>query len=262
MLDLIKIMNFSTIKFNYFKILIFIFFSLNLTSCHNTEQTQIKTLEKPSINLTQTPQSQPLTIKDRQPFVIKIKRSTKEMTIFDRHNVAMMKTPIGIGRGGLKTKTDMIDLVTPIGTMKVDLILYKDENFNQVAPEMKAKYLSSGFKDFFTNQAGLKQLFQNMNRIDFNSDGQPDQSYGIAYIGLTSATDQKIVTGPKMRYANWQSGKNIPYWFSIALHGTSTEEKDLGSANSGGCIHVSRKVLTEIIETGIIQIDTQVIITD
>jgi lipoprotein-anchoring transpeptidase ErfK/SrfK len=230
-----------------------------LIGCNTQKQAEIN----PPINLvTQTQELSPLNITDRQPFTIIINRKSKEMRIIDSQNVELIKTPIGIGRGGFKQKTDMMDLVTPTGEMEVDLILYRDENFNQINPQLKEKYLTSEFKTFFETQEGLKQLFTNMNIIDFNGDKTPDNSYGIAYIGLNSAPNQSVVTGPKMRYANWQGGGNLPYWFSIALHGTPTENKDLGFANSGGCIHVSQDVLSEIIETDIITIGTKVIITD
>ncbi|GEM_PF-1429534 len=249
-------MNKLKLKLFYFNLLIII--PIFLIGCNQKNRSNIN----PPIPISKTPETSPLTIADRQPFTIKINRVTKEMTIFDHQNIEVIKTPIGIGRGGLKQKTDMMDFVTPTGEMEVDLILYQDENYSQISPQLKDKYLNSEFKTFFQNQQGLKQLFSNMNIIDFDSNGKPDNSYGIAYIGLTSAPNNNIVTGPKMRYANWQTGKNIPYWFSIALHGTPREEKDLGSANSGGCIHVSKEVLSEIIETEIIKIGTKVIITD
>ena len=261
------IINFFKIKFSHFSIILVIINLFFLTGCNKKEENinninNINTQPQVAIIPSENKENSPLSIQENQPFVIKINRLTKEMKIFNNQGSQIIKTSIGIGRGGLKNKTHMMDLITPIGEMEVDIILYKDENFSQISPQLKEKYLSSDFKNFVENNQGLKELFSNMNIIDFDSNGKPDNSYGIAYIGLNPASNQNIVTGPKMRYANWQGGGNIPYWFSIALHGTPREEKDLGAANSGGCIHVSGDILLEIIETGIINIGTKVIITD
>ncbi|NJP19722.1 MAG: L,D-transpeptidase [Hydrococcus sp. CRU_1_1] len=195
-------------------------------------------------------------------FTIKIDRATQQMQIIDANSAEVIKVPIGIGRGGLKSKRDMMDYVTPTGEFVVDLILYQQESFNQVSPKLRDRYLNSEFRELFAQPQGLKELFQNMNSLDFDGNGKPDKSYGIAYIGLNAASTNSVVTGPKMRYASWQGGANTPYWFSIALHGTPTEKTDIGAANSGGCIHVQQQVLKKLVEEGIVKIGTPVIIAD
>ena len=197
-----------------------------------------------------------------KPFLLAIDRSGKRMKILDKNGIEVNNVPIGVGRGGLRPKQDMMDLVTPTGEFVVDLILYQNEKFNRVSPQLREQYLDSQFREFFVDEQGLKKLFDNMNLLDFDGDGKSDRSYGIAYIGLNAAPTSAAITGPKMRHANWQGGGNTPYWFSIALHGTPNESSDIGKANSGGCIHVEQNVLKKLVEEGAIEIGTRVIITD
>jgi hypothetical protein len=201
-------------------------------------------------------------VKNLKPVTIKINRKTKVMNVLDNQGNVILNSTVGIGRGGLNTKSAMSDLITPTGTMRVDLILYKEISYNAIDPSIRNKFLNSEYKEYVNDNESLNRLFQNMNRLDFDGDGLPDNSYGIAYIGLSSAVEGGGVTGPKMRYANWKGAHNIPYWYSIALHGTLNENDDLGAANSGGCVHVAGDVLTELIESGMVDIGTRVIIFD
>lgn len=227
-----------------------------LTSCSSSTDVEI---DKPSAMKTANPsQSIPETNK---PYTIKIDRAAQQMQVIDANGAEAMKVPIGIGRGGLKTKRDMMDYVTPTGEFVVDLILYQQESFNSINPQLRDRYLKSEFRQLFARSQGLKKLFQNMNSLDFDGNGKPDRSYGVAYIGLNASTNS-VVTGPKMRYASWQGGENTPYWFSIALHGTPNEQSDIGAANSGGCIHVQQQVLKKLVEEGIVKIGTPIIISD
>lgn len=233
---------------------------IGLTGCNtNDAKAQLQNLKSSPIKASNSSKPQQ---ENNKPFVIHINRSIKQMKVIDKNGIEVMKVPIGIGRGGLKPKQDMMDLVTPTGELVVDLILYQQENFNQVSSQLKDQYLQTEFREFFNEQQGLKKLFKNMNSIDFDGNGKPDQSYGIAYIGLNSAPTHSVVTGPKMRYTDWKGISKTPYWFSIALHGTPRENLDIGAANSGGCIHVQQNVLKELVEKGIVEIGTQVIISD
>ncbi len=184
------------------------------------------------------------------------------MTVMDKDGSPYLTTDVGIGRGGLKTKTSMKDHVTPTGNFEIDIILYRDRNYNRINPKLRERYLQTKFCDFVHNKPALEQLFQNMNRIDFNGDKVPDNTYGTAFMGLNPLYDETLVTGPKFRTADWPGGGNTPYWYSIALHGTPDEKQNLGSANSGGCVHISRNVLSQLIESGIVEIGTQVTILD
>ncbi|MCU0534329.1 MAG: L,D-transpeptidase family protein [Hydrococcus sp. Prado102] len=230
---------------------------MGLGGCSDPTNIQI---DKPSAMKTSNPSKSSL--EKNTPFTIKIDRVVQQMQVIDPNGAEVIKTPIGIGRGGLKSKRDMMDYVTPTGEFVVDLILYQQESFNRVSPQLHDRYLNSEFRELFAKPQGLKELFHNMNSLDFDGNRTPDRSYGIAYIGLNATSTNSVVTGPKMRYASWQGGENTPYWFSIALHGTPEEKTDIGAANSGGCIHVPQQVLKKLVEEGIVKIGTPVIISD
>lgn len=169
-------------------------------------------------------------------------------------NKVIYQSECGTGKGGLKTKKRMSDLVTPTGEFVVDLILYKNSSFNTVSKSNINKYRKS--KDYFdlvSSTDGLSELFKNMNNIDFDKNGKADQAYGVGYIGLNS---NNSVTGPKMRMYG-----SVPYWFSIAMHGTPNKD-NIGKANSGGCVHLSEKDLSYLIENGVVKIGTKIFISD
>lgn len=195
-------------------------------------------------------------------YVILINRSDKKLTVNDNFGKIILEADVGIGRGGLKKKKSMSDNITPTGEFVIDLILYNDPNFNKIDPKLKEKYLKSEFAELIRSKDGLSRLLQNMNELDFNCDGQSDRSYGIAYIGLQSMSVPKTVTGPKLRYTNWEGVPKTAYWYSIALHGSPDEKADIGKANSGGCVHLSQIILTRLIEERMVGIGTRVVISD
>lgn len=205
-----------------------------------------------------------VTKSETQPVVYKIiiNRLSRTIKVLQQDGKPFATKKVGVGRGGLKLKKNMGDLVTPTGEFEVDIILYKDAHFNKISPHLQAQYEKTEFSPLVKDQAGLNQLFLHMNSLDFDGDKQPDAAYGLAYIGLNSAADTTTVTGPKLRYASWSGGGNTPYWYSIALHGSVDEDHDLGTANSGGCVHVSRELLSQLIEEGLVDIGTKVVITD
>lgn len=183
-----------------------------------------------------------------------IDRAGLQFYVMDQNGNVLFKAPCGIGKGGLKQKKNMSDSVTPTGEFTVDLILYENNSFDDILKSSADRY--SKQKKYFgliSSPDGLSKLFQNMNSLDFNSDGKPDNAYGSGYLGLDSRTS---ITGPKM-----QEYKNTPYWFSIAIHGTP-DEKNVGKMNSGGCVHLKKADLSKLIETGFIKIGTKVIIGD
>jgi hypothetical protein len=183
-----------------------------------------------------------------------VDRNTKKIYVLDgRHHIVLLDS-VGIGKGGLKAKVNMDDLVTPTGTFTVDLILFKDKRFNQISAALKNRYQASKkFKCLVNSQDALSVLFSNMNRLDFDNDGKADHSYGDGYIGINS---DENVTGPKMQFF-----RSTPYWYSIALHGT-THPESIGRAESGGCVHLSEKTLSKLIRDGLVAIGTQVTISD
>lgn len=168
----------------------------------------------------------------------------------------LAKYPIGIGKGSLqKVKRSMSDNITPTGDFTVELVLSRKSHENAVASSFQKRYQSSPqYTRLVESKSGLAQLFKNMNSIDFNADGKPDNAYGTAYIGLTS---KRVITGPKMR----MYGKT-PYWYSIAIHGTPDPDRTIGRATSGGCVHLGEDGLMKLIGEKFVKVGTRVIIAD
>ena len=181
---------------------------------------------------------------------VHVDRSARTIEVVDAEGV-LRTGPVGIGRGGLGEKRSMDDLITPTGVFTVDLVLHAAGTHNAVRwgaavptdPEL-SELLGS-----------LEGLFANMNRIDFDGDGQADGAYGDAYIGLSSPD---AVTGPKLRR---HSASGLPYWYSIALHATP-DPANLGQANSGGCVHVDASLLDHLIRDGTLGLGAEVTILD
>jgi len=173
------------------------------------------------------------------------------MQVVGRSGDALVSCPVGIGRGGLKTKTGMQDCVTPAGEFVVDVVLTSDPALNGIAEKQKAAVLPP-YAALVKDGSGLAKVFETMNAQDFNCDGKPDRAYGFGFIGL----DGKV-TGPKLIAA----GKSAR-WYSIALHGTPHEAKAIGRATSEGCIHVPDKVLKRLLRERLIGVGTRVCITD
>jgi hypothetical protein len=189
-----------------------------------------------------------------EPYSILIHRADKRLEVLNSQGTPVYQAAIGIGQGGLKEKQDMADLVTPTGQMTVDLILYKKSAYNQIVSQNVERFAKNPeYRPLVGQPQGLGQLFNNMNRIDFDGNGSPDKAYGDGYIGLTSET---VITGPKM-----STFEQTPYWFSIALHGTP-DPQNIGQANSGGCVHLASDTLQQLIENGWVRLGTVVKITD
>lgn len=187
-------------------------------------------------------------------FSIEINRRERTLSLFENGRL-IRSARIGIGRGGVKDKKSMDDFVTPTGEFTVDLIVSRDGRFNRVSDDLRRKYAADPqFREFFTEPNGLARLFDNMSSLDFDGDRLPDHAYGTAYIGLNS---DRAITGPKMR-----SFKGTPYWYSIAIHGTNHPDRDLGGANSGGCVHLDAGTLEDLVTKGFVTIGTKVIIKD
>ena len=164
---------------------------------------------------------------------------------------ALISCPVGIGRGGLKSKTSMTDCVTPTGDFVVDVVLSSDAGLNNIAEKQKSAACSR-YASLVKDGAGLAKIFETMNAQDFNRDGKPDRAYGFAFIGLDGKG-----TGPKLVAAG-----NSARWYSIALHGTPNEKAAIGRATSEGCIHVPQLVLQQLLRDHLIDVGTRVFITD
>jgi len=181
-----------------------------------------------------------------------IDRAKREMKVIQNGKI-IQSCKIGIGRGGLNRKKSMADNVTPTGRFEVDIILTSDSNLNKTSDQLLRKYKgNTKAVSYLSSGDGLKRLFANMNGLDFDGNGKPDTAYGAAYIGLNGISKSgqaPAITGPKL---STYAGKD--YWFSIALHGTPDEEKNLGNANSGGCVHLPKSALQTLISNETIKI--------
>lgn len=188
------------------------------------------------------------------PTRIHVDRSARTIALLDDDGQVLHREPIGIGRGGLRDKREMSDFVTPTGTFTVDLVVHAAGTHDAVSPEAVERFASNpDFAKLLSGEPGLPGLFHNMSTIDFDGDGQPDEAYGDAYIGLDGEG-----TGPKLRR---HSKSRTPYWYSIALHGTPLAS-NLGAANSGGCVHVAPSLLDRLITEEIVTVGSTVTIAD
>jgi hypothetical protein len=214
-----------------------------LLSCHSGEKqaSSDKSIgsSSKSTNSQNNTQDDCLVVIDRKNRRLKVLSKNGTVTVYD--------TAIGIGRGGLGVKKNMADCITPSGDFVVDLILYKPE-YNAVEESLRKRFPEQA--EYLDSPEGLQKLLANMSSIDFNGDSKPDTAYGAAYIGLDSSN---AITGPKMSDFN-----GTTYWFSIALHGTSNEKRNIGYANSGGCIQIPETILKPLIEKHIIHIGSHV----
>ena len=185
---------------------------------------------------------------------VHVDRRGRTIYLLDERGAVIHQEAVGIGRGGLTTKTSMADFITPTGSFTVDLVVGEAERHNAIAPALRSRWADDPIYGPLVDPAdGLRTLFANMSSLDFDRDGQADRAYGVAYVGLHA---EDAVTGPKMRQYH-----GTPYWYSIALHGTPSRDT-LGAARSGGCVHVSAKLLTRLIDEGQLAVGQTVTIAD
>ncbi len=192
--------------------------------------------------------------KSGERYHVHINRAGKRLYVINHQKELLFDCPIGIGRGGVKSKSSMKDEVTPTGDFFVDIILTEDSEKTAIAPRYRKQYQSN--KPFFQeieSSSALAGMFKRMNAMDFNHDGTADNAYGMAYLGLRS---DNAVTGPKLR-----RNAGTIYWYSIALHGTPTAD-NIGKCNSGGCVHVPKKYLSRLLVDKLLIINSSVTIRD
>jgi len=183
--------------------------------------------------------------------VVHIDRTARIVYVLDEQGMVVHQEPVGVGRGGVKDKTAMSDLVTPVGTFEVDLVVAENSAYNDISDALRSRWSTDA--TYGPLVADLRKLYRNMSALDFNGDGTPDRAYGSAYIGLNS---EDAVTGPKMRRF-----RGTPYWYSIALHGTP-DPANLGAASSGGCVHLSPTLLASLLSDGTLKVGQTVVIAD
>ncbi|HEY9785117.1 MAG TPA: L,D-transpeptidase [Candidatus Obscuribacterales bacterium] len=182
-----------------------------------------------------------------------IDRRSKEMQVVSARGNVLLRCPVGIGKGGLAPKKSIADSVTPTGEFRVDVILTARPELNAIDSSMVKRFARDNtFKPYVSTAGGLAKLFANMNSLDFNRDGKPDEAYGFAYIGIDGPK-----TGPKLARLH-----KVVRWYSIGLHGTPIEKGRIGAMTSEGCIHVGQANLKRLVEERMVGIGTPVIIRD
>lgn len=201
---------------------------------------------------------------DPHSIVIKVNRTTKLLSVEQSDGTMVLSASVGIGKGGVVKKVSMDDLVTPTGHFVVNLVLANDPAVCRASESLKSRYRSKPqYLKFLESPAGLVRLFKNMSSLDFDGDGKGDTAYGGGYIGLAldprfvpnaSLSPSRIV-GPGAR-----SYQGKVSWYSIALHGTPNETSAIGSATSGGCVHLQASILQKLLK--LVSIGTRVEISD
>ena len=139
---------------------------------------------------------------------------------------------VGYGKNGVGCIGSTFEEgVTPLGTFKVNAIMSKDRF------EMDENLIKKSLK---TKNYLTKNLFNNMNSIDFKGDGEVGE-YGSGYISLTP-----VPSTPQPFRFNEYDG--IYRWYSFAIHGTNDETR-IGQRVTGGCINLKIRDLDQLIKT-------------
>ena len=139
---------------------------------------------------------------------------------------------VGYGKNGVGCIGSTFEEgMTPLGTFKVNAIMSKDRF------EMDENLIKKSLK---TKNYLTKNLFNNMNSIDFKGDGEVGE-YGSGYISLTP-----VPSTPQPFRFNEYDG--IYRWYSFAIHGTNDETR-IGQRVTGGCINMKNRDLDQLIKT-------------
>ena len=149
---------------------------------------------------------------------------------------------VGYGKNGVGCIGSTFEEgVTPLGTFKVNAIMSKDRF------EMDENLIQKSGK---TESYLAKNLFKNMNSIDFKGDGEVGE-YGSGYISLTPVPS----TPQPFRFNEYDGTYR---WYSFAIHGTNDETR-IGQRVTGGCINMNNRDLNQLIKT--INLGDEVLIT-
>ncbi len=153
-----------------------------------------------------------------------------------------MAFEVGYGKNGVGCiGSTFVEGVTPLGTFKVNAILSEDRF------EMDESLIKKSEK---TKSYLSKNLFNNMNSIDFKGDGQTGE-YGSGYISLTPvpSTPQPF---------NFNEYDGTYRWYSFAIHGTNDETR-IGKRITGGCINMNNQEISKLIKS--INLGDEVVVT-
>ena len=139
---------------------------------------------------------------------------------------------VGFGRNGIACAgTRFEEGWTPLGTFRVNAIL-SDDRFEMDPALVK----ESGKTEAYLR----KNLFRNMNSIDFKGDGETGE-YGRGYISLAP-----VPATPQPFRFNTYDG--MFRWYSFAIHGTNDPSR-VGQSVTGGCINVNGKAMDDLLDT-------------
>ena len=153
-----------------------------------------------------------------------------------------MAFEVGYGKNGVGCiGSTFVEGVTPLGTFKVNAILSEDRF------EMDESLIKKSEK---TKSYLSKNLFNNMNSIDFKGDGETGE-YGSGYISLTPvpSTPQPF---------NFNEYDGTYRWYSFAIHGTNDETR-IGKRITGGCINMNNQEISKLIKS--INLGDEVVVT-
>lgn len=157
-------------------------------------------------------------------------------------NGTLNRFEVGYGKYGIACEGSRFEEGwTPLGRFRVNAVLTADRF--EMDPDVVAR---SG-----KSQDMLRQdLFDNMNSIDFDGDGE-DGEYGGGYISLEPVpeTDQPF---------EFNYYADTFRWYSFAIHGTNEPNK-IGRKSTGGCINVNDMSLSMIL--GTVQLGDEVVIS-
>ncbi|WP_413429180.1 L,D-transpeptidase [Synechococcus sp. Cu2B8-bc1011] len=149
---------------------------------------------------------------------------------------------VGYGKNGVGCIGSTFEEgITPLGTFKVNAIMSKDR-FEMDEGLIKK---SGRTKDYLA-----KNLFNNMNSIDFKGDGETGE-YGSGYISLTP-----VPSSPQPFNFNEYDGTYR--WYSFAIHGTNDETR-IGQRITGGCINMNNRDINQLIKT--VNLGDEVLVT-
>ena len=149
---------------------------------------------------------------------------------------------VGYGKNGVGCIGSTFEEgITPLGTFKVNAIMSKDR-FEMDEGLIKK---SGRTKDYLA-----KNLFNNMNSIDFKGDGEIGE-YGSGYISLTP-----VPSSPQPFNFNEYDGTYR--WYSFAIHGTNDETR-IGQRITGGCINMNNRDINQLIKT--VNLGDEVLVT-
>ena len=156
-------------------------------------------------------------------------------------NGTINRFEVGYGKNGIACEGTLFEEGwTPLGRFRVNAVLTADRF------EMDPALIRLSGR---TTESLRKELFSNMNSIDFDGDGEAGE-YGDGYISLAPVP----TTVQPFSFNDYDGTFR---WYSFAIHGTNNEQK-IGKRVTGGCINVNNMSLSMILSA--VKIGDEVVI--